>query len=414
MAEQGHELGGRLGLQVRIGLQFGVLIAEAIQTAGRRIDLVLIMLTVRDVVFVHVAHEERAIGSVGAVERTEADVFGPHRDALVGRHVGRAFRDAFGVRHGVMQRIEGEEVTLILRGQRRAFDESAEVGETRDLRQRTEDGQLPERIGRARRTELAGIDALLEVDAALDVVPAAGGAAVVAGIHAAVAVELEAEGIARAFAEDVVFPGLRMVAPDHAAFEMDRGGVRGIETRADHAGGRRAAMHAVEPAVRTQDDAVADRVRVLKTEAGEMHHRGAVGNVIAVGIGVEQQVRRIHHPDAAMGAHGGIGHIQPVLEDRMLIVDPVALRRLMDGDDIGAAVMVRRSRRHAVVVRAIILIAADHVHAGGIGILAILRDPKPAAGVETEVRRLGDLRLRKQEIHREIGRRAHLGVGVGR
>ena len=95
-----------------------------------------------------------------------------------------------------MQRIEREEMALVFRGQRRTFDESTEVGETRDLRQRAEDRQLPERIGRARRSELAGIDALLEVDTALDVVPAAGGAAVVAGIHAPVAVELQAEGIA--------------------------------------------------------------------------------------------------------------------------------------------------------------------------------------------------------------------------
>ena len=85
-----------------------------------------------------------AVGGVGAVERTEPDILGPHRDALVGRHVGRAFRDAFGVRHGVMQRIEGEEVALIFRGHGRSLDERTEVREARDLSERAEDRELAE------------------------------------------------------------------------------------------------------------------------------------------------------------------------------------------------------------------------------------------------------------------------------
>ena len=152
-------------------------------------------------------------------------------------------------------------------------------------------------------------------------------------------------------------------------------------------------MHAVKPAIRTKDDTVAHRVGILETEAGEMHHGRAVGNVVAIGVRIEQQVRRVHHPDAAIGAHGGVGHIEAILEDRVLVVDTVVLGRLVDGDDVGAAVMVGRSRGDAVVVRAVILIAADHVDACGIRILPILRDPEAAAGIEAEVSRLGNERL---------------------
>ena len=145
-----------------------------------------------------------------------------------------------------------------------------------------------------------------------------------------------------------------------------------------------------------------------------MHHRRAVGDVVTVRVRIEQQVRRIHHPDAAVGAHGGVGHVKTVLEDRMLVVDAVVLRRFMDRDDVGPLIVMGRSRGDAVVVRAIILVAADHVHAGRVRILPILRDPESAAGVEAEVRRLGDLRLGQQEVDRQIRSRAHLGIRVGR
>ena len=414
MTEEADELSGRLTLEVRVGLELGVLVAEAVQAARRGVDLVLVVLPVRDVIFIHIGHEERAVGGVRAVERTEAHVLGPHRDALVGRHVGRALRDAFGVGDRVVERIEGEQMALVFRGHRRAFDEGAEVREARDLRTRAEDRELTEGIRTARRAELARVDALLEVDAALDVMPAAGVAAVVAGIHTPVAVELQTEGIARAFAEDVVFTRLRMVAPDHAAFEVDGGGVGGIEARTDDARGRCATVHAVEPAIGTQDDSVAHRVGVFEAEAGEMHHRRAVRDVVAIGVRIEQQVRRVHHPDAAVGADGRVGHVEAILEDRVLVVDPVALRRFVDGDDVGALVVMGRRRRDAVVMRAVILVAADHVHAGGVRILAVLRDPEAAAGVEAEVRRLGDLRLGQQEVDRQVRRRAHLRISLGR
>ena len=105
MTEQGHQLGGRLAFEVRVGLELSVLVAEAIHAASRGIDLVLVVLAVRDVIFVHVGHEERAVGGVGAVERTEPDVLGPHRDALIGRHIGRTLWNALRIGDGIMQRI---------------------------------------------------------------------------------------------------------------------------------------------------------------------------------------------------------------------------------------------------------------------------------------------------------------------
>jgi hypothetical protein len=152
--------------------------AEAVEAASRGIDLVLVMLAVRDVIFVHVGHEQRTVRGVGAVKRTEAHVLGPHRDPEVVRHVGRALRDALEVGDGVVEAIKGEQVRP---GEAIAVPSMKEPkwakrGTFVRVPRMKPEGRV------ARRAELARVDALLEVDAALDVMPAAGVAAVVAGI----------------------------------------------------------------------------------------------------------------------------------------------------------------------------------------------------------------------------------------
>ena len=188
---------------------------------------------------------------------------------------------------------------LIFSGHRRTLDEGAEVGETRDRILGAEDGKLAKGIRTARRPELTWIDALLQVDAPLDVMPAAGVAAVVTRVHASVAIEFKAERITRTLAEDIVFTRLRIVAPDHAPLEMNRGGITGIKTRTGHARGRGAPMHAVNPAVGAKDNAVADGVCVFEPEPCEMDDRRAVWFIRAISIRIEQQIRRVHHPHAA-------------------------------------------------------------------------------------------------------------------
>ena len=70
--------------------------------------------------------------------------------------------------------------------------------------------------------------------------------------------------------------------------------------------------------------------------------------------------------------------------------------------------MVRRRRRHLVVMRAVILVAAEHREPRGIRILPRVRDPQPAAFVETEMKRLRDLRFIEDELDAQILGRGHL------
>ena len=55
--------------------------------------------------------------------------------------------------------------------------------------------------------------------------------------------------------------------------------------------------------------------------------------------------------------------------------------------------MVRRRRRDFVVDGPQELVAADHLQAGGVGILQIVHDPQPAAGVPLDRERLADFRF---------------------
>ena len=59
-------------------------------------------------------------------------------------------------------------------------------------------------------------------------------------------------------------------------------------------------LSAVEPAVRPPGEVVGERVRVLHAEAGEQHFGVAVGHVVAVAVGVEEQVRGLQDEDAAV------------------------------------------------------------------------------------------------------------------
>ena len=139
----------------------------------------------------------------------------------------------------------------------------------------------------------------------------------------------------------------------------------------------------------------------------------AVRHVVAIGIGVEKEMRRLHHPQPAMAAHHGVRHVQPVEHHAMFVESAVAIRVLMHGDDVAPAIVVRRRGRDAVEARTVEAVAAHHLQAGGKRILAVLRDPHAPAFVEADVRRLRDQRLAQDQVRREIGRRLHLRERLG-
>ena len=86
----------------------------------------------------------------------------------------------------------------------------------------------------------------------------------------------------------------------------------------------------------------------------------------------------------------------------------------MDRHEIGTPIVIRRRGRHLVVVRPVILVAAEHRDAGGIRILPRLRDPKATALVEAEVERLRDRRFVQHEIGLQVRRGCHLLRGFKR
>ena len=138
-----------------------------------------------------------------------------------------------------------------------------------------------------------------DVVAALHLVQADDVAAVRAGDGVAVAIEVESPGVAAPFAEQLEALGRRMVAPD-ALLKADAANV----------GRHGAALRAIEPAVGAPLQRVDHRVRVFHAEAGEQHLGIAVGHVVAIAIGIEQQVRRLADIDAAVADRQGRGQVQ--------------------------------------------------------------------------------------------------------
>ena len=326
MRQQGDELGRGFHREVGVRFKRRVLAAQAVHAAGRGIDLVLIVLTVRDVELVHVAHEERTVGCICDVDWTKGRIRAAHRPTAVGGRERCAGGLTFARDDDIVQRIEGKEHAGVFRGHRRAFRVGAEMREAHHRILRRHHRQFAERVGVARRAELAGVDALHEIEAALRVVPTARVAAIMAGVEPTLGVDLEAVRVATALGEYLVGAGVGMIPPHHATLEINPGRVRRIGAGPRYATGGRTALPAVKPAIEPPHQTVGDGVGVFEAEAGEPHFRRAVGDVVPVGIRVEQEVRRVHHPHSAVAAHRGVGHVEPIEENRALVVHAVAFR----------------------------------------------------------------------------------------
>ena len=121
-----------------------------------------------------------------------------------------------------------------------------------------------------------------------------------------------------------------------------------IARRGDAAGDG-APLRAIEPAIRPPAEAVRDGVRVFKPEAGEADLRVAIGHVVVVAIGIEEQERRVHHPDSAAPALDRGGDAQPIDERLLLPENAVAIRVLEDRNLVMRRVLVRRRQRRLIV-----------------------------------------------------------------
>ena len=138
-------------------------------------------------------------------------------------------------------------------------------------------------------------------------------------------VEVEAPGIAAPLGEDLEPAGPGMIAPD-----------RLLELVAADPGRDRAPLGAVEPAVGPPGHRVDRRVRVLEPEAGEQDLGIAVGPVVVVAVGVEEQVRRLADEDAAVTDRQARGQVQALDEDLDRVGPAVAVGVLEDLDPVRA------------------------------------------------------------------------------
>ena len=137
---------------------------------------------------------------------------------------------------------------------------------------------------------------------------------------------------------------------------------------------------------------------VLEPEAGQEHLRVAVGPVVAVPVGVEQQIRRLADEDAAVTNGQPGSQVQAVDEDLRLVGPAVAVGIFEDLDPVGASRAARRRVGHPVVLGAKILVDGDRLQPRRIGILQVLDDPEPAALVEAGRKRLPHHRLGREDL----------------
>ena len=403
MTQQRDQLGRLFLREVEVLFQRSVFSAQAVDAAGGRVELTLVVLSVSDVFLVEVSDKNRAVGRVREEDGAECDVVSGKRNADVARGECRADGDALGCCDVAVQRVGTEQFSA----QRRdgcAFGHDDVVRESLDWIRAFHRAKFAERKLMSRRAKLAGVFALLEVDAVLDEVPAARVAAVVSAKEISLCVELQTERVAAAFGENLECLSCRMIAPDHAALEIDG---RRVESRTGNAASHGAALPAVEPAIRPPHESVCDAVRVFQTEACEPHFGWPVGNVVGVFIRVKHEIRRVHHPDSAVAVHCGVGHVQAFEHVFVFVENAVAVRVFMHRNDVRAAVVIRRRRRHFVEHRAVVLIATELPDSRRIRILTILRNPQPPAFVERHVRGLRDERLCEHQLHRETRLGAH-------
>ena len=101
---------------------------------------------------------------------------------------------------------------------------------------------------------------------------------------------------------------------------------------------REDAVAAVEPAVGAPDEAVERFVRVFVAPAVEQLLRLAVGLVVAVFVGNEEQVRGGADPDAAEADFQAADEVQAFVEDGPLVERAVEVGVFEDEDAVAAFV----------------------------------------------------------------------------
>ena len=187
-----------------------------------------------------------------------------------------------------------------------------------------------------------------------------------------------------------------MIAPDVLPLETHV-----LRHRRRDIASRRASVRAIEPAIGSPAETARDRVRILEAESAQRHLRIAIRNSVVVRIGIEKEIRRVHHPDAARARDRSRGDIQPFEHHRVLVEKTGALRVLEHDHLVRALRTAWRRLRHLVEHRAQMLIVAHDFQPRWKLVLPVKHHPKPPARIPAHVERLLHLGLAGHEIDRE-------------
>ena len=188
-----------------------------------------------------------------------------------------------------------------------------------------------------------------------------------------------------------------MVAPD-PLLKFDS-----ANTRRD-----RAALAAVEPAVRAPGQRVGNRMGVFHPEAAETDDGITVRNVILVAVGVEQQVRNVEHEHTPVTKGQTSRQIQAADKIVRLVRSTVPISVFENRDAVGAFGSARRRLRDALIGRARPAIHNRAFQPRRVRALDVLHDPKPAAVVKFDAHRLHNHGLARDQLDLEVGLERHV------
>ena len=141
---------------------------------------------------------------------------------------------------------------------------------------------------------------------------------------------------------------------------------------------------------------------IFDAEALQMDDRIAVGLIVPVGIGIEEEVRGLEDPQAPGIEGEARDEAQAIDENAVFFHDPVAVGILMEGDPVETAVVVGGGGRHLVVDAPQEGVAADHRQPRRLRVLDELGRPDPAPGIPLHREWLTDRRFGEDQIDAEI------------
>ena len=119
----------------------------------------------------------------------------------------------------------------------------------------------------------------------------------------AIVVKVQSPQISAAFGEQFEFVRDRVIAPNAL-----------LKFNATNMRRDRAALHAVKPAIRSPCQRVRERMRIFHPETREQNFGIAIRHIVAVFVGIKEQVRGLHHEHAAVADANPVQRFRPVMK----------------------------------------------------------------------------------------------------